>query len=73
MPMVTRHKLSLKDEKLTIEKKKYRSMIRGLQYLTHTRLDIENVVGIIARFQADPKEAHYAILERISRYLKGTS
>ena len=71
--MVTRHKLSTKDETPTIEQKKYRSMIRGLQYLTQTRLDIENVVGIVAIFQDDPREAHYAKIKRIFRYLKGTS
>jgi hypothetical protein len=70
--MVTRHKLSTKDETPTVEKKKYRSMIRCFQYLTHTRSDIENVVGIVARFQADPREAHYAVVKRIFRYLKGT-
>ena len=48
-------------------------MIRGLQYLTHTILDIANAVGIIARFQADPKEYHYAAVKSIFRYLKGTS
>ena len=48
-------------------------MIGGLQYLTHTRPDIENVVRIIARFQVDPKETHYAVVKGIFRYLKGTS
>ena len=46
-------------------------MIGGLQYLTHTRLDIENLVGIVAIFQDDPREAHYVIAKRIFRYLKG--
>ena len=43
-PMVTRHKLSAKDQTPTVEQKKYRSMIGGLQYLTHIRLDIKHVV-----------------------------
>ena len=47
-------------------------MIRGLQYLTHTRIDIENVVGILARFQADSRESHYVVVKSIIRYLKGT-
>ena len=72
-PMVIRHKLSTKDETPIVEKKKYRSMIGGLQYPTHTRLDIENAVGIVVRFQADPREAHYVAVKRIFRYLKGTS
>lgn len=70
--MVTRHKLSTKDETPIIEQKKYRSMIGGFKYLTHSRLDIENAVGIFARFQANPREAHYAIVKMIFRYLKGT-
>ena len=48
-------------------------MIGGLQYLNHTRQDIENAVGIVARFQADPKEYHFPIVKRILRYLKGES
>ena len=63
--MITVHQLSSKDNTPTIEQKKCRSMTRGLQYLTHTRLDIENVVGIVARFQEDVREAHYAAVKRI--------
>ena len=48
-------------------------MIEGLKSLTHTRPNIANAVGIVARFQDDPGEAHYAIVKRIFRYLKGTS
>ena len=47
-------------------------MIGGLQYLTHTRPDIENAVEIVTRFQADPREPHYVVVKRIFRYLKGT-
>ena len=70
-PMVTRHKLSSKDETPIVEKKKYRSMIGGSQYLTHIRPDIAILVGIVARFQDDPNEAHYVAVKRIFRYLKG--
>ena len=45
-------------------------MIRGFQYLTHTRPDIENIVGTVARFQADPKEYHFAVVKIIVRYFK---
>ena len=48
--MVNGNKLSTKDEIATIEQKKYRSMIGDLKHMTHTRLDIENAVGIVARF-----------------------
>lgn len=70
--MITTHKLSNKDEIPTIELKKYSSMIGGLEYLTHTRLDIENVVGIVARLQVDLKKCHFEVVKGIFRYLKGT-
>ena len=61
--MVTSHKLSSKDETPTIEKKKYRSMIGSLQYLTHSKPDIANAIRIVARFQDDPREYHYATVK----------
>ena len=33
--------------------------------------NIENVVGIVVRFQFDPRETHYAVVKMIFRYLKG--
>ena len=48
-------------------------MIGGLQYLRHSRPDIANAIGIVARFQDDPKEYHYAAIKRILKYIKGTS
>ena len=71
-PMVTSHKLSSKDETPIVEQRKYRSIIGGLQYMTHTRPDIANAVGIVAGFQDDPKEYHYVAVKRIFEYLKGT-
>ena len=58
---------------LQLSRKKYKPIIRGLQYLTHTRPYIENAVGIVASFQVDPKECLFAIVKRIFWYLKGTS
>lgn len=71
-PMVTRCKLSKDDDSPKENQKRYRSMIGGLLYLTQTRTDIMNAVGLIARFQADPKESHVVVVKRIFRYLKGT-
>ena len=68
-PMITGHKLYRKDETLLVEKKNHRSMIGGFEYLTHTRLDITNAIGIVAIFQANPKEYHYVVVKRIFRYL----
>lgn len=47
-------------------------MIGALQYLTHPKPDIANANSIVARFQVDLKETHYAAVKRIFRYLKGT-
>ena len=35
-------------------------------------MDIKNTVGIVSRFQANPKEVHYTTIKRIFKYLKGT-
>lgn len=69
--MVTGCKLSIKYESPSVEQTKYRSMIGGLQYLIHTILYIVNVVGIVVRFQDDPKETHLKIVKRFFRYLEG--
>ena len=65
IPLVIEHKFSTKDEAPSVEQKKYMYMIGGFQYLTHTRLDIENAVGIVARFKDDPREAHNATVKDI--------
>ena len=70
-PMLIGQKLSSKDGMPKVEQMNYRSMIGGLEYLTHTRLDIENATRIVESFKADPKEYHYAVVKRIFRYLKG--
>ncbi|XP_075101648.1 secreted RxLR effector protein 161-like [Nicotiana tabacum] len=50
----------------------YRGIIGSLLYLTASRLDIVNSVGLCARFQSNPKESHLKVAKRILRYLKGT-
>ncbi|XP_070008185.1 secreted RxLR effector protein 161-like [Nicotiana sylvestris] len=53
--------------------KLYRGMIDSLLYLTASRPDIIFSVGLCAHFQANIKESHLAAVERILRYLKGTT
>nr|KYP74641.1 hypothetical protein KK1_007328 [Cajanus cajan]KYP74643.1 hypothetical protein KK1_007330 [Cajanus cajan] len=50
----------------------YRSLVRALQYLTFTRLDITYVVQHVCLFMHDLREAHMHALKRILRYLQGT-
>ncbi|XP_070020792.1 secreted RxLR effector protein 161-like [Nicotiana sylvestris] len=48
-------------------------MIGSLLYLTASRPDIVFSVGLCARFQTNPKESHLTAVNRILRYLKGTT
>ena len=42
-------------------------------YLTASRPDIAFVVGVCARYQADPKVSHANHVKRILKYVNGTS
>jgi hypothetical protein len=50
----------------------YCSMIGSLLYLTASRPDIMFSVYMCARFQSNPKKAHFRAVKRILRYLKHT-
>eukprot|EP00253_Pinus_taeda_P028609 PITA_28609 len=71
-PMVTRCNLSANDESAAVHQPTYRSMIGSLLYLTGTRPDIMHAVGIVGRFQENPKETHLQAVKRIFKYLQGT-
>lgn len=64
-PMVTGCKFSKQDDSLVVYEKEYRSMIGKLHYVFHSRLDIAHVVGLVARFQKEPKETHLVAVKRI--------
>ena len=72
MPMITSCKLSKDDESKEVDQKLYRSMIGSLLYVTTSRPNVMQAVGLVARFQANPKEARVLAIKRIFRYLKGT-
>jgi len=57
-PMVTGCSLSSNDESAAVHQPTYRYMIGNLLYLLGTRPDIMHVVGMVGRFQANPKESH---------------
>ena len=71
-PMITRCNLSSHDDSPMVNQPEYRSMIGSLLYLTGTRPDIMHAVGIVGRFQANPKESHLQVVKRIFKYLQGT-
>jgi hypothetical protein len=71
-PMTVGCKLSKDDESKDLDPNHYRSMIGNFLYVTASRLDAKQVVGMVSRFQAEPKESHVQAVKRIFRYLKGT-
>ena len=72
-PMITGCKLRKDDESKEVDQKMYRSMIGSLLYVTASRPDVMQVVGLVERFEANTKEAHILEIKRIFRYLKGTT
>ena len=70
-PMTIRCKLSKDHESKYVDQKLYKSMIGSLLYVTASRPDVMHAVGLVARFQANPKETHVLEIKGIFRYLKG--
>ncbi|GJR04946.1 retrovirus-related pol polyprotein from transposon TNT 1-94 [Tanacetum coccineum] len=55
-----------------VDQTKFRSMIRGLMYLTASRPDISFATFVYAHYQARPTEKHLKVVKRIFRYLRQT-
>eukprot|EP00253_Pinus_taeda_P019035 PITA_19035 len=71
-PMTTNCKLSKDDDSPLVDATHYRSMIGALRYLTTTRPDIMQAIGMVGRFQSAPKQSHLLAVKKTLRYLKGT-
>ena len=71
-PAPTHVKLSKDENGVKVEQSLYRSMIGSLLYLTASRPDITFVVGVCARYQAEPKVSHINQVKRILKYVSGT-
>jgi hypothetical protein len=56
--MIVGCKLRKEDEYKFVYPKHYRSMIRSLLYVTTSRPNVKQVIGMVAIFQATPKESH---------------
>ncbi|CAM8889589.1 unnamed protein product [Rhodiola kirilowii] len=72
-PAATHVKITKDDARASVDQTLYRSMIGSLLYLTATRLEIYQAVGVCARYQADPKESHLLQVKRIIKYVSGTA
>eukprot|EP00253_Pinus_taeda_P020653 PITA_20653 len=71
-PMTKDYKLSKDDESPSTDATLYRSIIGSLLYLTATRPNFMQAVGMVGRFQSALKQSHLLVVKRILRYLKGT-
>ena len=54
------------------DKRRFRSLVGKLIYLTVTRLDITFVVGVVSQFMENPKQIHWDAISRVLIYLNGT-
>lgn len=70
--MITRCKLTKKDDIAIVNETLSKSMIGKLQYVVHNIPNIAHVVGIVARLSSNPKETHMIAVKRIFTYQKGT-
>jgi hypothetical protein len=60
-------------EHKVIESIPYASLVGSLMYAsTCTRLDISFAVGMLGRYQSNPRKIHWIARKKILRYLKGT-
>ena len=50
----------------------YRQLVGILLYITHSRPDLEFVVGGVARYMQKPHEIHWKSAKRILHYVQGT-
>jgi hypothetical protein len=71
-PMTTSCKLNKDEDAPELDQTMYGSMIGNLLYLTASRHDIIQAVGLVGRFQANPKKMHVLAVKIIFRYLQGT-
>ncbi|XP_051190268.1 uncharacterized mitochondrial protein AtMg00810-like [Lolium perenne] len=71
-PVDARSKLSITDGSPFPDPSLYRSLADALQYLTLTRPDITYAVNQVCLFMHKPTTAHFGLIKRILRYLKGT-
>ena len=70
--MVDSCKLRKDDVSPDVDQRTYQSMIGSLLYITTSRPDIMQAVGMVGRFQSAPKQSHLVSVKRIFKYLKGT-
>jgi len=72
-PLETNAKL-VKIDVPEVDTKTYQSALGGLMYaMLATRPDLAYAVGVLSKHAACPRQAHFAALKRVYRYLCGTT
>jgi hypothetical protein len=71
-PMVVGCKLSKDDISPDVDQRSYLSMIGSLLYITTSRPDIMQAVGMVGHYHSAPKQIHLVAVKRIFKYFKGT-
>lgn len=72
-PMNINEKLQRADGTEKANPKLFRSLVGGLNYLTHTRPDIAFSVSVVSRFLQSPTKQHFGAAKRVLRYVAGTT
>ncbi|WVZ71262.1 hypothetical protein U9M48_019870, partial [Paspalum notatum var. saurae] len=70
-PIDTQRKLSSNSGDPFSDPTLYRSLAGALQYLTFTRPEITHAVQQVCLHMHDPRDSHFALINRILRYIKG--
>lgn len=71
-PMNMNEKLHVDDGSGMVNVTHFRSIVGGLNYLTHTRPDLAYCVSVVSRFMHCPSKLHLGAAKRILRYVSGT-
>ncbi|KAG6388774.1 hypothetical protein SASPL_150210 [Salvia splendens] len=72
IPMNVNEKLQLVDGTEHADGTMYRSLVGGLNYLTHTTPGIAFPVSVVLRYMHNPTKQHLGAARRILRYVAGT-
>ena len=70
--MNVNEKLQQNDGAEMADVQRFKSLVGGLIYLTHTRPDISYSIGVISRFMQHPSRDHFGAAKRVMRYIAGT-
>ena len=71
--MTTSTYLDLNEKGKSVDESRYKGVIGSLFYLTTRRTDIILSVYLCERYQGNPKESNFTTIQRIIKYLKGTT